>query len=96
MTFQAVVFGVFLNWIKVFDVIVAGHKADTVCVENLGVYLYHLCLQGISHDLVTVHNTAMFLQNHKIRFSSFRLIGRAAFFDELSPANADETQMFTQ
>lgn len=32
MTFQAVVFGVFLNWIQVFDVIVAGHKADTVCV----------------------------------------------------------------
>lgn len=66
LCFQAVVFGVFLYWIKVFDVIVAGHKADTVCVENPCMHLYHLCLQGISHDLVAVHNYVFAKPQNKI------------------------------
>lgn len=41
--------------IKVF-VIVAGHKADTVCVEDCGMHLDRLCLQRISHDVVAVHS----------------------------------------
>lgn len=48
--------------IKVFSVIVAWHKADTVCVEDCGMRLDRLCLQRISHDVVAVQ---MFLQNHK-------------------------------
>lgn len=39
---------------KVFGVIVAGHKADTVRVENSGMHLDHLCLQRILHDVVEV------------------------------------------
>lgn len=30
---------------RYFDVIVAGHKTDTACVENPGMRAYHLCLQ---------------------------------------------------
>lgn len=60
---MAVMFGVFLYWI---NVIVAGHKADTVCVGNPGMHSYHLCLQGISHDLVAAQSNVFAKPQNKI------------------------------
>lgn len=56
----------------------AGHEADTVCVENSGMRMYHLCLQRVSHDLVAAHsyvfaepqNEIFLISHHWLRPSS--------------------------
>lgn len=66
LCFHSVFFGFSPYWIKVFNVIVAGHKADTVCVDNSGMRLYHLCLQRISHDVVAAHSYVFAKPQNKI------------------------------